>query len=94
MFSIIKDLYRVLTNAQKLSLFRLQFLVILMAFTEVVGVASIGPFLSLAGDTNQLVGDSFLAEIFKFTGIENKSDFIFLAGLPKYKQFFPQFLFT
>ncbi|MDC0485109.1 ABC transporter ATP-binding protein/permease, partial [Gammaproteobacteria bacterium] len=62
-------------------LFRLQFLVILMAFTEVVGVASIGPFLSLAGDTNQLVGDSFLAEIFKFTGIENKSDFIFLAGL-------------
>jgi len=81
MFSIIKDLYRVLTTAQKLSLFRLQFLVILMAFAEVVGVASIGPFLSLAGESNQLIGEHWLAKIFDFTGIKDKNDFIFLVGV-------------
>ncbi len=81
MFSIIKDLYRVLTTAQKFSLFRLQFLVILMAFAEVVGVASIGPFLSLAGDSNLLIGDSFFAKAFDLTGIQDKNDFILLAGV-------------
>lgn len=81
MFSIIQDLYRVLTSAQKFSLLRLQFLVILMAFAEVVGVASIGPFLSLAGDTSQLSGDSILANVFEYSGIKDINDFIFVAGL-------------
>ena len=81
MFSIIKDLYRVLTTAQKFSLFRLQFLVILMAFAEVVGVASIGPFLSLAGDSSLLNGSSFLAKTYDISGIQNENDFIFLAGV-------------
>ena len=81
MFLIIKDLYRVLTTSQKLSLFRLQFLVVIMAFTEVVGVASIGPFLSLAGDSDLLSQNNLLRKVFELSGIQNENNFVFLAGV-------------
>ncbi|MDC1132015.1 ABC transporter ATP-binding protein [Gammaproteobacteria bacterium] len=81
MIQIIFQLYSVLTKQQKLKLFQLQFLVILMAFGELVGVASIGPFLSLVSNPDQLDGNNFFAYLFSFLSLTNPDDFIFLAGL-------------
>jgi len=81
MIHTLKELYDVLTSQQRYELLRLQFLVILMAFTEVSGVASIGPFLSLASNPDQLEGDNLFAHIFNYLELVDNSDFIFLAGL-------------
>ena len=81
MTKILLDLYRVLTRTQRLQLFRLQFLVILMAFIEVVGVASIGPFLSLASNSKQLEEDNYFSYLFNALEISTVDDFVFLAGL-------------
>ena len=81
MTKLLSDLYSVLTNQQRLKLFRLQFLVILMAFAEVIGVASIGPFLSLASNTKQLNDDNYFSYLFNALEISTVDDFIFLAGI-------------
>ena len=81
MIQTLFQLYGVLTKQQKLKLFKLQFLVILMAFGELVGVASIGPFLSLVSNPDQLDGNNFFAYLFSILSLTNPDDFIFLAGL-------------
>ncbi len=81
MFSQLKELYFLLTSDQRKKLLRLQILVVLMSFSEIVGVVSIGPFMALVGDISQLQGEGYLASIYRATGIEDAHDFLFLLGL-------------
>lgn len=52
-----------------------------MGFTEVIGVASIIPFMGLVGDMNQLNEDNILAKIYLASGIRNEEQFVFLLGV-------------
>jgi len=52
-----------------------------MSVFEILGVASIIPFMALVGDTNQLEQNTFIAEIYKLSGITSESQFVFLIGL-------------
>ena len=54
MIKITKQLFSLLTPNQRKRFYLLQFLVILMAFMEIIGVASIIPFMALVGDMTQL----------------------------------------
>ncbi len=81
MFKSIKELFRLLTPKQRRRFYKLQFLVVFMAFAEIVGVASIGPFMALVGDINLLSGDNILAQIYHMTGYQNPNDFLFLTGI-------------
>lgn len=81
MFSSIHRLYKLLTKQQRKRLFRLQVLVLLMAFAEVVGVAAIGPFMAVVGDESYLYGDGILAEAYLFSGINEPSEFLYWLGI-------------
>ena len=81
MFSQLKELYSLLTNDQRKKLRRLQILVVLMAFAEIAGVVSIGPFMALVGDISQLQGEGRLAEIYRATGLEDPREFLFWVGI-------------
>jgi HlyD family secretion protein len=81
MFSQLKELYSLLTNDQRKKLRRLQILVVLMAFAEIAGVVSIGPFMALVGDISQLQGEGRLAEIYRATGLEDPLEFLFWVGI-------------
>jgi len=81
MFSQLKELYSLLTNEQRKKLRRLQILVVLMAFAEIAGVVSIGPFMALVGDISQLQGEGRLADIYRATGLEDPRDFLFWVGI-------------
>ena len=48
------ELYQLLTAEQRKRLVRLQVLVILMSFSEVAGVMSIAPFMTVVGDLSYL----------------------------------------
>ena len=54
MIKITTQLFSLLTPNQRKRFYLLQFLVILMAFMEIIGVASIIPFMALVGDMTQL----------------------------------------
>jgi len=77
MYRKIKLLFNLLTTRQRRNFFLLQIFVILMAFMEIIGVASIIPFMSLVGDITKLEGDTFISQIYQNTGIASKSHFIF-----------------
>ncbi len=81
MFSFIKQLFGLFTSKQRKRFYILQTLVVLMAFTEILGVASIIPFMALVGDMNQLNEDTLIANIYQFSGIDSQTQFIFLLGV-------------
>ena len=81
MFKLIKNLFNLLSSNQLKRFYLLQFLVIIMSIIEIIGVASIIPFMSLVGDMSQLKKDTFIAEIYTLSGISSESRFVFLLGL-------------
>ena len=80
MFKSLKELYALLEPAQQRRLRTLQALVILMSLAEVLSVMSIGPFMALVGNLNQLVGEGVLAQVYRWTGVASATQFVVLAG--------------
>lgn len=81
MIKMIVQLFSLLTPKQVREFYILQLLVVLMAFAEIVGIASIAPFMALVGDISLLEGDGIFAETYQFSGLSNKMDFLFYTGL-------------
>lgn len=80
MFKSLKTLYALLEPAQRRRLHTLQALVILMSLAEVVSVMSIGPFMALVGNLNQLQGEGLLAQVYRWSGVASATQFVVLAG--------------
>lgn len=81
MYKRIVKFYQLLTLEQRQKLIKLQFLVALMAFFELVGVAAIGPFMALVGDMSQLQGDNLLSKIYMESGFASPYKFLFWLGV-------------
>ncbi len=81
MYNAIRQLFSLLTPSQYQRFFKLQILVVLMSFLEIVGVTSIIPFMALVGDMNQLQQDTLIAQLFNASGIKSESEFLFLLGV-------------
>jgi len=81
MLGSVRELLSLMDNKQRGQLWRLQILVVLMAFAEVGGVLAIGPFMGLASNLGQLQGDGLLAEIFHLSGFSSPEQFLFWAGV-------------
>lgn len=81
MLSIIKQIFSLLSNEQRKKFYILQILVILMAFTELLGIASIAPFMALVGDMSLLEEDGIYSKLYQMSGINDPLDFLFLTGI-------------
>lgn len=80
MLSVIKELFTLLSDKQRKHFYILQSLVLLMAFTELLGIASIAPFMALVGDPSLLQGEGVYSKLYQFSGLNSPVDFIFTAG--------------
>lgn len=80
MLKVIKQLFSLLTDKQLKQFYILQVLVVVMAFTELLGIASIAPFMALVGDISILGTNTVFAEIYQFSGLNNPTDFLFYSG--------------
>lgn len=80
MLKSLKTLYALLEPAQRRRLHTLQALVILMSLAEVLSVMSIGPFMALVGNLNQLQGEGLLAQVYRWSGVASTTQFVVLAG--------------
>ncbi|WP_201577009.1 ABC transporter ATP-binding protein [Psychrobacter okhotskensis] len=81
MLKVIKQLFGLLTDKQLKQFYVLQVLVIIMAFTELLGIASIAPFMALVGDISILETNNAFAQLYQMSGIDNPMDFLFYAGM-------------
>lgn len=80
MFKMIKQLFALLSPQQVRQFYILQVLVVLMAFTELLGIASIAPFMALVGDISILEKDNLFAKLYQMSGLTNPMDFVFYTG--------------
>ncbi len=81
MFKLINNLFNLLSPYQRRRFYVLQLLVILMTIVEILGVASIIPFMALVGDMTQLQQDTFIANFYQISGINSESQFVFILGI-------------
>ncbi|QTP53336.1 ABC transporter ATP-binding protein [Billgrantia sulfidoxydans] len=77
----LRELYSLLAPRQRRRLLRLQGLIVLMAFAEVAGVISIGPFMALVGDMSRLQGEGWLGQAYRWSGADSPQHFLSLMGL-------------
>lgn len=81
MLKIIGDVFKLFTKDQRRRFYYLQILVIATAFFEIIGIASIAPFMALVSDTSMLDRDNFLARLFIQFGFQSPHIFIFWIGV-------------
>ena len=81
MLKVIKELFVLLTDKQLKQFYLLQVLVVIMAFTELLGIASIAPFMALVGDISILETNGIFAQLYKMSGLNNPMDFLFYTGV-------------
>jgi ATP-binding cassette, subfamily B, bacterial PglK len=80
MLKLIIEFFNLLTPAQRKRFYWLQVLVVIMAFVEIAGIASIAPFMALIGDVSILERDNFLAMLYLESNLGSPYDFIFYLG--------------
>ncbi|WP_423823867.1 ABC transporter transmembrane domain-containing protein [Salinisphaera sp. SPP-AMP-43] len=81
MYQLISELYSLLTNEQRRRLKWLQLLVILMAFSEIAGVAIIGPFMSIATDKAHLQSHHTVWAVYRWMGASSPDQFLVIGGV-------------
>lgn len=81
MLLMIRQLLSLLTPSQLRQFYVLQLLVLLMAFTELIGIASIAPFMALVGDMSLLESNKIFSELYQLSGLTEPEEFLFYAGL-------------
>lgn len=81
MLNVIKEIFSLLSSSQRKKFYALQILVIIMSLTELVGIASIAPFLALVGDKDLLYKEGIYSTLFHLSGLNDPVSFIFIAGI-------------
>ncbi len=77
----IIQLLNLLSFKQTKSLIYLQLLIIIMSFTELLGIASILPFMTIVTDPTTIESNKYLRYLFEMTEFSNLQDFIILLGV-------------
>ena len=81
MIKKFQHLLNLLTSSQRKKFYLLQVLLVLMSFFEVIGIASIIPFMTLVGDMSILQQDSVIAKLYHISGFTSEISFVFLLGV-------------
>ena len=81
---IIKKIIYLLTPSERKRAFFLLLMILIMAFFEMIGLASIMPFISVLSNPILLETNSILNSIYRYStifGIQNEQDFLFALGI-------------
>ncbi|MDY0304336.1 MAG: ABC transporter ATP-binding protein [Sphaerochaeta sp.] len=80
-FGILSKLRAILTRRQKQKSIILLLLFVVMALTQVIGVAAIFPFMNLVMDPGQLASNRALSFIYNLFGFSSSNSFILFIGI-------------
>jgi len=81
MIKLFRDTFRILERHQKIGVLRMQLVVFLTAFTEVAGVASLGPFMGLISNPDQMYEAGVFGALYQFSGSNTEQEFLMIAGV-------------
>jgi len=80
----LKKIYFLLSPSQRKEGVLLFFMILIMALVDVIGVASILPFIAVLSNPSLIESNSILNEVFKISsifGVQSKLDFFFTLGV-------------
>ena len=81
MFSLINKLLKILTIREKFQLAALLLAIIVTAFTQTLGIASVFPFITLIMEPNLIFDNSWLYWIYQTFNFSSATSFIIFAGI-------------
>lgn len=81
MWKDIRHLWSLLTSSQQRQVLTLQWLILLMAIIQVIGVASILPFMAVVSDAGTISDNRWLSRLYQASGVNSIDAFLFLSGL-------------
>ena len=81
MFSLINKLFKILTIREKLQLAALLLAIIVTAFTQTLGIASVLPFITLIMEPNLIFENRWLFWIYQTFNFSSANNFIIFAGI-------------
>jgi ATP-binding cassette, subfamily B, bacterial PglK len=74
--NIIRSIYAVLSREQKLRMLLMQFFFIFSAAVQVVGIASIAPFIGIISNPGSIQTNRALAALYEYGGFQSNQEFI------------------
>jgi HlyD family secretion protein len=81
MLKTLIEVYRLLDQREKKSLLKLQVLVCLMSLTELVAIASVGPFMAIVAKPEVVHSNKYLNQLYLFLECQNEYQFLVITGL-------------
>jgi ATP-binding cassette, subfamily B, bacterial PglK len=81
MLTNLKKFLELLSSAEKKKLIILMFMILTMALIDMVGVASIMPFMAVLANPELIETNKILAEMYVYSRSADKESFFFLLGL-------------
>ena len=79
MFKLFADVYKVLERHQKIGILKMQMIVILTAFTEVAGIATIGPFMALVSNP-ETINQGIFQDLYNLFNASSRDNFLISMG--------------
>lgn len=80
-FKRLQQISSLLTKDEKLDGLRLLLLIIIMGIFDVIGVASILPFMTLASDPDFLESNQLMVNVYDYLNFDSYKSFVMFAGL-------------
>lgn len=80
MFKLSTNILGILDPIQKRKVLLLQILILIMTCFELIGLASIVPFMTIVGNPDAIGSNTFLSQAYTFLNIKNHNDFIIYLG--------------
>ena len=81
MLTNLKKFLELLSSAEKKKLIILMFMILIMALIDMVGVASIMPFMAVLANPELIETNKILAEMYVYSKSADKESFFFILGL-------------
>ena len=81
MLKSLLDFFLLLSSEQRKKFYLVQILVFLSSLSELVGIASIVPFMTIVSDVSIIHDNKFLQELYILSGLSNELDFVIMIGI-------------
>ena len=80
-FKRLKQINRILSKEEKIDVAKLALMLMLMGVFDVLGIASIMPFMSVVSDPSLVESNLIIKKIYNYLEFQNHKSFVMLFGL-------------
>jgi len=80
MYRLVRDIFSIFTASEKKRAYFLLLGVVCLGFLEVVGVASIAPFMAIVSNNDLIHDNDILSEVYQFMSFQDEHSFLIFSG--------------